>query len=445
MNDQSPIWPQEEPTSPRGERPQGPPPSSPPAAQPPTALPPQWSPAPPPAGPPAGPPPAGPPPAGGGFPPYGPPPGFGGPGGPGGGFGPRPPRKSRVGLIVGSLLALVLVTGLAVSGFLYFTGRFGIGPLSAADKDAAKAIADGVEKPAWASDGDVDCAVDDLVHEHRSSELEERGLVEGSGDDWSYTGEWRSDDAATYYESLLDCTGDWAKQVGAEWKLDDTGCLDDIRTTTMAAWFAQDSLTLSDGEDAAEEDRTAAVEELDACYLKTPPAPAATPTPGYRSVTFTFADASADGDVTINTGGAGNWTPLEGTSVSVPTEEGGARGCVDAQAVTTYPWGSTAEAEEQFCGTAKPKRIFWKKKARCTIEPGCYAYVLHYEGFKDFSSLTASYTSNGGDCLATSGRCSDTVPVAIGGRGTVVTWSFPGSYRGNFVARVGNLRSKLPN
>lgn len=444
MNDQSPIWPQEEPTNPRGERPQGPPPASPPPAQPPTALPPQWNPAPPP--------PAGPPPAAGGFPPYGPPPGFGGPGGPGGpggyggGFGgPPPPRKSRVGLIIGSLLALVLVIGLAVSGFLYFTGRFGIGPLSAADKDAAKAIADGVEKPAWASDGDVDCAVDELVHEHRSGELEERGLVDRSGDDFSYTGEWRSDDANAYYESLLDCTGDWAKQVGAEWKLDDTGCLDDIGTTTMAAWFAQDALTLGDGKDAAEEDRTKAVEALDKCYLKTPPAPEATPAAGYRSVKFTFADTSAEGDVTINTGGAGSWTPLTGPSVSIETEEGGARGCVDAQAVTTYPWGSTAEAEEQFCGTAKPKRIWWKKKARCTIEPGCYSYVLHYEGFKDYSSLTASYTSNGGDCLATSGRCSDTVSVGAGGRGTVVTWSFPGSYRGNFVARVGNLKSKLPN
>lgn len=350
-----------------------------------------------------------------------------------------------MGLVVGSIVALALVVGLGVTGFLYFTGRLGIGPLSAADKDAAKAIADGVEKPAWASDGDVDCAVDDLVHEHRSGELEKRGLVDRKGDDWSYTGEWRSEDANAYYESLLDCTGDWAKQVGAEWKLDDTGCLDDIGTTTMAAWFAQDSLTLGSGEDGAEEDRAKAVEALDKCYLKTPPAPEATPTAGYRSVTFTFADTSGEGDVTINTGGAGNWTPLTGTSVSVETEEGGARGCVDAQAVTTYPWGSTAEAEEQFCGTAKPKRIWWKKKARCTIEPGCYSFVLHYEGFKDFASITAKYTSNGGDCLATSGRCSDTITAAIGGRGTVVTWSFPGSYRGSFVARVGNLKSKLPN
>ena len=88
---------------------------------------------------------------------------------------------------------------------------------------------------------------------------------------------------------------------------------------------------------------------------------------------------------------------------------------------------------------------WWKKKARCTLEPGCYSFVLNYEGFKDFASITARYTSNGGDCLATSGRCSDTVTAAIGGRGTVVTWSFPGSYRGDFVARVGNLRSKLPN
>ncbi|TWH04858.1 hypothetical protein L615_000100000130 [Nocardioides sp. J9] len=334
--------------------------------------------------------------------------------------------------------------GLGVGGFLYFTGRLGIGPLSAADKDAAKAIAAGVEKPAWASNGDVDCAVDELLHEHRSGDLEERGLVERSGDTWTYTGEWKRADANTYYESLLDCSGNWAKQVGDEWDLEDTDCLDDIGAGTMAAWFAQDSLELSDGEDAAEEDRAEAVEALDECYLKTPPPPKATARAAYRAVEFTFTNSASAGDVVINTGGPGSWTPLKGQKVKIDTDEGGARGCVEAQAVTTYPWGSEAEAVDEFCGTSKPKRIWWKKK-RCTTEPGCYAFQLHYEGFRDFESITASYTSNGGDCMAVSGRCSDTVTAAIGGRGTVVTWSFPGSYQGNFVARVGKLKSRLPN
>ncbi|GAA1539413.1 hypothetical protein [Nocardioides humi] len=438
MGDETrPGWPPEEPTNPRAERPVGPPTSVPPA-QAPTALPPQWTP--PPGGPPqwaAAPPPQppqGPPQA---PPPYGPYPGYGG-------FGPTPPRRSRIGLVIAGVLALVLVIGLGVTGWLYATGRFGIGPLSAADKDAARAIVDGVERPAWAGKADVECAVDELVHEHRSGGLEERGLVERSGDDWTYSGEWRSDDATAYYTSLLDCTGDWAEQVGAEWDLDDTGCLDDIGVSTMSAWFAQDTLTLGDGEEAAEEDRKRAVEALDDCYLQAPPAPQATARPAYRAVKFAFA-APDGGDVVISTGGPGNWTPLSGTSTKVETEEGGAEACVQAQAVTTYPWGSTAESEQQFCGKAKPKRIWWKRQSSCTVEPGCYAFRLHYAGFRDFASVTATFTSNGGNCLSVSGSCTNTVAAVPGGRGSVVTWSFPGSYRGNFVARVGNLSAKIPN
>lgn len=436
----TPIWPPDEPTNPRGARPSGPPPSGPPPAQPPTALPgwpsagqpPQAQPGFPPQGPP---------------PPYGPPPGFGGPGGPGG-FGPPPPRKRRLGLIIAGALSLVLVIALAVTGWLYFTGRFGVGPLSAADKEAASAIVDGVEKPAWASDDDVECAVDEVVHEHRSGGLEERGVVDKRGDDWKYTGEWRADDANAYYESLLDCSDDWARAVGEEWGLEDTDCLDDIGSDTIGAFFAAETLTLSTGEDTAEKDRTKAVEELDECYLQQPEAPQATATPGYRSVDFEFApaDATGPGEAVLSTGGTGDWTPLSGTTASVETDQGGARGCVQAQAATTYPWGSTATAEAEICGTARPKRVFWvRPKAKCTAEPGCYSFELHYEGFKDFASITARYTSNGGNCLATSGSCADTITAAPGGKGTIVTWSFPGSYRGNFVARVGKLSDKVPN
>ena len=172
------------PGQPPAGRPVGPP-APVPAAQVPTALPPQWTPppgSPPPATPPQGPPPQGPP---HGPPPYGPFPGYGG-------FGPPPPRRSRLGPIIGAALALVLVIGLGVTGWLYATGRFGFGPLSAADKAAARAIVDGVERPAWAGEADTECAVDDLVHEHRSDGLESRGLVEREGTDWTYTGEWRS-------------------------------------------------------------------------------------------------------------------------------------------------------------------------------------------------------------------------------------------------------------
>lgn len=393
--------------------------------------------------------PQGTPPPGWGAPPQGPggpPPGA--PGGYGGYGGPPPPRKRRTGLILASLLALALVMGLGVAGWFYFTGRFGIGPLSAADKDAASAVVDGVEKPAWAGDDDVECAVDDLVHEHRAKGLEKRGVVEKDGDSWSYTGEWRGDDAAAYYESLLDCSDDWAEKVGEEWKLSDTGCLEDIDTETIGAYFARDSLTLASGEESVEKDSTKAVEELDECYLEEPAAPEAKAAPAYRAVAFTFEtpEEPKAGELVISTGGAGSWTPLSGTSVEVETEEGGAKGCVQAQAATTYPWGSTAESETEICGTAKPKRIWWQRpKKKCTVQAGCYSFQLHYEGFKDFAAITARYTSNGGNCDAVSGSCSDTITAVPGGRGTIVTWSFPGSYRGTFVAKVGALKAKIPN
>lgn len=421
MGDETnPGRPGEPPTNPRGERPVGPPTSFPPA-QAPTALPPQ-----------APPPPQWTPPP----PPYGPFPGYGG-------FAPPPRRRSRVGLVVAGVLALVLVIGLGVTGWLYATGRFGIGPLSAADEDAARAIVDGVERPAWAGRADVECAVDDLVHEHRSGGLEERGLVEHSGGDWSYSGEWRGADATAFYASLLDCTGDWAEQVGAAWNLDDTDCLGDVGVSTMSAWFAHDTLTIDTGEDTVGEDAKKAVAALDKCYLTSPQAPQATARAAYRAVEFTFAAPA--GDVDLSTGGPGSWKPLDGTTTKVATEEGGAEACVQAQAVTTYPWGSTAAAEQEFCGTAKPRRIWWTRQAVCTAEPGCYSFRLHYAGFRDLAPVVATFTSNGGGCMSVSGSCVDTVTAEPGGRGTVVTWSFPGSYHGSFVARVGKLTAKIPN
>lgn len=419
-------------------RPQGPPPSGPPPSGPPPAGPPPYA-QPPYAQPPSAPtqfgqPPYGPPPGG-----YGAPPSYG-----------RPPRKRRWPLFLGLGLALLLVAGVAVTGWLYFTGRFGIGPLSASDKDAASTIVDGVEVPEWADRDQVECAVDGLVHESRSGELEERGLIErDTGGGWIYTGEWQVADATSYSEKLLDCSDDWADQIGKTWELDDTDCLDDIGTDTVGAYFAQESLTLSDADsdDSAEKGHAKAIKELDACYVETPAVPKATAKAAYRAVDFTFAEQpdAANGKVVINTGGPGSWTPLSGTSVEIDTEQGDSQACVQAQAVATYPWGTTSESQARFCGKSQPKRIWWKRAKKCTAAPGCVAWELHYEGFKDFASITARYTSNGGNCLAVSGSCSDTVTVVPGGRGRLVTWSFPRSYDGAFVAKVGKLKTRIRN
>lgn len=414
------------PTTPAGGRPTGPPPSGPPPQQPPTALPPSGPPTGPPSGPPLAPPPA--PPGG----------GWGGPPPPG--WGPPPRRKRRWPLFVALAAVLVLVVGLGIGGWAYGTGRLGFGPLSTADKAAASAIADGVEAPEWVDADQLDCAADDLIRDARSGELEKRGLVERDGDDWTYTGAWRTDDAEAFYESVLDCSDDWEKQVGEEWQLDDTDCLDDIGTTTLGAFFAAD--LVPDDPPAGHDE---AVEKLDECYAEAPAAPQAQARPAYRAVQFTFtAPAASGGDVVLNTGGPGAWKPLSGTSAEVETKAGGQRGCIQAQTQVTYGWGTSTTTEKEFCGVAQAPRIWWKKTG-CTASPGCRAWELRYEGFADLSRITARYTSDGGNCLSVSGSCSDTVLVAPGGRGKVVTWSFPGSYRGVFVATVGKLRTRLPN
>ncbi|GAA4811958.1 hypothetical protein GCM10025786_15870 [Nocardioides caeni] len=343
----------------------------------------------------------------------------------------------------------MLVAGLAVAGWLYATGRFGIGPLSAADKDAAAAIEDGVEPPEWSDADAVACAVDDLVGEHRSPGLEEIGVVEKDGDDWNYTETWEHDDAVAFYEEVLDCTDDWSQAVAETWSLEDADCLGDIGAATMGAWFAAENLTIDGDEDEVEKDRAAAVEELDDCYLATPALPTVTAARGYRSVQFALdVDDSDDSEgaegVELSAGQPGNLEPVTRDVVRVETEEGGERACLTVQAQQTYAWGSTGTADAETCGTAKPKRIFWKK-VRCTDEPGCYAAELRYEGFADYESITATYTSNGGNCLSTTGSCRDTVVTTSGGRGRVVTWTFPGSYSGTFVAKVGRLRTTLRN
>lgn len=431
---------------PSGPPPSGPPPSGPPLEQPPTVFPPQWTGN----GGPAGPPPAGPPPGGYGGPPGG---GYGGPpGAPPGGFGGppfgQPPRKKRWPLFVASGVALALVAGLGVFGFLYFTGRLGFGPLSGADKDAVTTIAKEVEVPTWVDEDQAECAADELVHESRSKDLEDRGLIERDGDDWTYTGEWEADDATSYFAKVLDCSDDWADQVGEVWKVDDTDCLEDIGTDTIGTYFAAESLTLGDKkDDSVEKGRDEAVEALDKCYADDPAAPKATAAPAYRAVTFTFEAPDADsGEASLEVNRDGSWSPLSRKTIDIDTDEGGKQGCVSARTVTTYPWGTTKTSEDEFCGESKPKRIYWQRAKKCTAAPGCVAWQLRYEGFASYELITAKYTNNGGDCMAVSGKCTTTAFDRKGeGRGIIVTWSFPASYKGNFVGRVDGLKAKIPN
>ncbi|HWM73575.1 MAG TPA: hypothetical protein VNQ53_07535, partial [Nocardioides sp.] len=179
---------------------------------------------------------------------------------------------------------MLLVAGLSVAAWAYFTGRFGVGPLSAKDEAAVSAIADDVEAPAWADADARECAADELVHESRSADLEKRGVIDAEGDGWTYTGEWRYPDASTYVEALLDCSDDWPEQVGDEWELESTDCLADIGASTMAGFFVAETFTLSEGQEDADDARAEAVSALDECYVADPPEPSANARPAYRAV-----------------------------------------------------------------------------------------------------------------------------------------------------------------
>lgn len=340
---------------------------------------------------------------------------------------------------------LVLLAGAGVGAWLYATGRLGFGPLSADDEAAAAAVADGVGAPTWAADDVIRCAVDELTEEWRADGLRQRGLVERDGDDWAYTEEWASDDATRYVEEVLDCSDDWSDAVAGEWGLDDPACLEDIDTDALAAYFASEQLPLSD-EEEVEPGAADAVAALDECYVADPPAPTAEAEPAYRAVRFTVTPPEAGtGDLVVNVDRGEGWRPLRGTTVKVDTEEGGRRGCITAQAVATFAWGTTATSEAEFCGRSEPRRIWWSRVRGCTASPGCDSWALKYEGFASFDSIRAVYTSNGGDCLSVSGSCSDTVLADVDGRGTIVTWSFPASYDGTFAGRVGPLRAVIPD
>ena len=347
--------------------------------------------------------------------------------------------------MLAALLALLLVAGLSVTAWAYLTGRFGIGPLSAKDEKAVTAIADGVEGPGWAGAGDRECAADELVHDRRSGELEDRGLIEPKGDGWTYTGEWRYPDATTYAEALLDCSDDWPDRLGEEWDLDSTDCLEDIDDATMAGYLVTETLELSQGQDDADEAREEAVDALDECYVSEPPEPSAKAKPGYRKVTFRFDDLGEDaGRATLTIRDLGAWTPLKGRTHAVDTDSGGQRGCVDARAEAAYPWGTTTQTEATFCGRSKPPKVWWVKAKGCTYTAGCTTWELRYEGFKSFESKKVRLFENGGDCNSESGQCTFRFITDATGRGKAVSWSVYPGYNERFEARLGDRTIRLP-
>ena len=360
------------------------------------------------------------------------------------------PKKSNKGLLIGlgAAGAVVLVALLGTGAWAFFTGRLGFGPLSAEDKKAVTAIAADAPKPAWASAGDAKCAAEQLVKDERSDALRKAGLIQISGESVTYTGAWRGQQATTYAEGLLSCSGDWSKAIGKEWALTDTDCLGDVDETAMAGLITTQVMEVEDAGVTKQADK--AVAALDECYVSDElTAPAATATPAVLGVDFAVTSPTVEGSevvVQAKSADSSEWAPVTGGKVNIPVREGGQEGCATFQASINYPWGTTKTSESEACGKAKDRRLWWTKDKSCA-QPKyapCSSWTLHYEGYELLSSVTIKLKLNGGDCRSASGSCSDTAFVTKPS-GTWTNWTAPKGWKDRFTAEVDGLKAVLPN
>lgn len=390
------------------------------------------------------------------------------PAAPAGGYGPPPaqppvaygsayglpphhqPKKSNKGLLIGlgAAGAVVLVALLGTGAWAFFTGRLGFGPLSAEDKKAVTAIAADAPKPAWASDGDAKCAAEQLVKDERSDALSKAGLIKITGETVTYTGAWRGQQATTYAEGLLSCSGDWSKAIGKEWALTDTGCLGDVDEAAMAGLITTQVMEVEDAGVQKQADK--AVSALDECYASDElTAPTATATPAVLGVDFSVKGPAVEGSEVVlraKSADSTEWAPVSGGKVNIPVREGGQEGCATFEASISYPWGTTKTSETEACGKAKDRRLWWTKDKTCA-QPKyapCSSWTLHYEGYELLSSVTIKLKLNGGNCQSASGTCSDTAFVTKPS-GTWTNWTAPKGWKDRFTAEVDGLTAVLPN
>ncbi|HWU23846.1 MAG TPA: hypothetical protein VN088_20070, partial [Nocardioides sp.] len=359
-----------------------------------------------------------------------------------------PPRRTPWGWIIGGTTALVLVIALGIGGWAFATGRLGFGPLSAQDKAAAAAIADGVNSPSWADDGQRSCAATKLLHERRSKALAASGLITKDGDGWTFTGSWQPADAQRYAEDLLACSDDWKKQVGDQWKVSDTGCLDKVGRSQVAAVLVTSELRVDDAD--ARKAHDSAADALDQCYGTGVAKPTGTATPAYRAVSFRFdLPDAANAQTTLTVDGPDGQQTVSGSTYQADAEEGGAKVCIKATLSATYGWGSTVTSTTRVCGHAKPKRLWWAKLPHCSEYAGCVVWALYPAGFRTgVESLTFNGSGGPGDCPFVSGNCSHSVLIGSDGRGLDDAYVFrlttgPGK-RTDVTAHMGGLTARLP-
>ncbi|MFD7077183.1 serine/threonine protein kinase [Nocardioides sp. NPDC059952] len=359
--------------------------------------------------------------------------------------------KKKLYTIVGGGVAAVLLVGVGI-----FTQGFGIFGLHGDDAKAAEAIASGVPKPGWASEDQMTCAAESLVGKVPAGDLRSHGVVD-AGDDWTYTGDWPADDAMKFTQGLLDCTESWSTEIGDNWKVGDTRCMEkEVDKTSMAGLLAVSDL-LKDGDTgAAGPASEKAVKALDECYVKADALGAkVTPKAAYMQVDFDVQDPTAPGGqsvIAIAKKGSGSFEELKGSSYELPVTEGGVQGCIAVKTTVSFAWGTEKATDAESCGNAEAKKLTWEKLDKCTDKVftkqkiACNTWQLNFEGFEAGKTFNVKLTRNGGKCSDAKGaKCVYPGTAAGDGMGAVVQWSGPQDWTDKFVATAPGASAQIDN
>lgn len=359
--------------------------------------------------------------------------------------------KKKLYAMVGGGVAAALLLGVGI-----FTQGFGIFGLHGDDAKAAEAIASGVPKPGWASEDQMTCAAESLVGKVPAAELRSHGVVD-AGDEWTYTGEWPADDAMKFTQGLLDCTESWATEIGDNWKVGDTRCMEkEVDKTSMAGLLAVGDL-LKDGDlGAAGPAKEKAVKALDECYVKADALGAkVTPKPAYMQVDFDVQEPTAPGGqsvIGIAKKGSSSYEELKGSTYELAVTEGGVEGCIAVKTTVTFAWGTEKATDAEACGKAEPKKLMWEKLDKCTDKVfaqqkiACNTWQLNFEGFQPGKKFDVKLTRNGGKCSEAKGaRCTYPGTPAGDGRGAIVQWSGPQDWTDKFVATAPGASAQIDN
>lgn len=180
--------------------------------------------------------------------------------------------------------------------------------------------------------------------------------------------------------------------------------------------------------------------------LAHPAPPRVKATSGYRSVVFTLAAAKAkragvERRTEVDAGHG--WKAA--SRFTLPTREGGDRGCVRVRTVVADGAGQHATSKPvRHCGTATPRSVrLVRTDDACTAGDGCHWYNVYVEGFASGTSPQAFvYDASGNlwcDCTFR--------PVQVGknGRGAQIhEWQVtPGRFNGYVTLSVDGVRQRV--